>query len=214
MNKVFLTAALAVIMILAAAFLTAAEHENNYNETQAFGMHFGNISGNGYAYRIFLDNLGFQFVVGGFTAGSNNYSFPPRIIRYDETNPPLTLTDTDNGRRYNFNIGANAIFPLKRTENFLFYAHTGLCWLYSDQKKYSQLYSHDSTSTWYSYYSPVGAVNTSNKIKSYVNIGVGPGVEMQLGKYFKIALELPITYTGQRELIMYIPQAGIYYYFR
>ncbi len=45
-------------------------------------------------------------------------------------------------------------------------------------------------------------------------VGVGPGLEWILSKQFRLALEIPITYNWKNDIIMYIPQGGIYYYFK
>ena len=45
-------------------------------------------------------------------------------------------------------------------------------------------------------------------------IGAGPGFEIGYGSKFRLALEMPLTYNWKNDIIMYIPQVGIYYYFR
>lgn len=194
-------------------FAASAFGENGNGNTHGFGVHFGNVSGNGYAYRYITDKLGIQLVVGGMTSGDNHYSMPDQLIIYDSPHP-LTTVRVDNGRKYNFNLGGNIILPLKRTTGSMFYLHAGTNWKYSDQKQYKQDYQRYSSSDYQANYSPTGDVTTSHKMKSYFNVGIGPGVELSAGKYFKLALELPITYTGDNEFIMYIPQAGLYYYFK
>jgi hypothetical protein len=194
-----------------------AEYEAGYSmDRHAFGIHFGNVSGNGYAYRFVEKDWGVQAVAGGFSTGSNKYSFPDRFENSDSQDNPVSLIRTDNGRKYSINLGVNGILPLKRMENIMFYAHAGMCWFYSTQKRYHQLYTRDDSITdQYSYYYDItGEAYSSNKTKSYVNIGAGPGVEVMVGKYFRLSLELPVTYTGKDEFIMYIPQAGLYYYFK
>ncbi|MBM4400284.1 MAG: hypothetical protein FJ041_08165 [Candidatus Cloacimonetes bacterium] len=181
-----------------------AEEEGSHG----FGIHFGNVSGNGYAYRYLGQELGIQVVVGGFTTGKNDPSFSPNIYHYSNA-PQISVTE--KGRKYSFNLGGNLIFPLKKLENTVFYLHGGTCWVYSDQKLFTQKYNYSSSME---VYNISGKYETSHNIKSYVNFGAGPGVEMMAGKYFKLVIELPITYTGTKELIMYIPQAGLYYYFK
>ncbi len=192
-----------------------AMYEAGYSmDRHAFGIHFGNVSGNGYAYRFVEKDWGIQAVAGGFSTGSNKYSFPERFYNYDSQDNPVTLARTDNGRKYSINLGVNGILPLKRMENIMFYAHAGMCWFYSTQKKYHQEYTLDNSIAGQYYYDPTGEVTSTTKTKSYVNIGAGPGVEVMVGKYFRLSLELPVTYTGKDEFIMYIPQAGLYYYFK
>jgi hypothetical protein len=194
----------------------AAEEKTIYkdgNSTQGFGIHFGNVSGNGYAYRYIGRDLGIQLVVGGLTDGNNHHSFAEEISEYGDSSP-LTLMRTQKGRRYNFNIGGNFILPLRRTTGSMFYLHAGANWKYSDQKIFSQYYDYDHSEYGTNTYYPTDQIYTTHKVKSYFNVGAGPGVELMAGKYFKLSLELPVTYTGDDEFIMYIPQAGLYYYFK
>jgi len=184
---------------------------NAYNQRQGFGVHFGNVSGNGYAWRYIGAPLGIQIVVGGLTAGDNHYNYPDFFNDYD-SNSEATIVRTDNARKYNFNVGANLILPLKQANGTMFYLHGGVNWKYADQKKYYRTYHLEGESYYHTYASD--PVTSKHFIKSYCNIGAGPGVEIQAGKYFKLVLELPITYTGDEEFIMYIPQAGLYYYFK
>ena len=217
MKKAFAVSLILLLFSLSAIFAAEQEkvlYSNDKNETQAFGVHFGNVSGNGYAYRYMSGNLGLQLAIGGFTSGSNNYDFPNYYEDYI-ANPPATILKKDKGRKYNFNVGANLIFPLKRTGSTLFYVHGGGCWKYSDEKIFYKTYELDySTANNFCYYQPLSGVSTSHKVKSYMNVGLGPGFEINAGKYFKLVLELPVTYTGNDEFIMYIPQVGFYYYFK
>lgn len=179
---------------------------------QGFGVHFGNVSGSGYAWRYMNDKHGVQLVLGGFTTGDNGVFFSPQIPVADT----LDTWDTENGRKYYMNFGVNYLKPLKQTEFTLFYLHAGLNWNYSDQKQYKQRYSLYSIPEdgGNNIYTKAGSPTVSHKISSYVNIGAGPGFEIALGRYVKLSLELPVTYTGKDEFLMYIPQAGLYYYFQ
>ena len=49
------------------------------------------------------------------------------------------------------------------------------------------------------------------------NIGIGIGIDYQLTDYIHINLDWPFVYSRGEDnfdLIMYIPQAGIHYYFK
>jgi len=177
---------------------------------QAFGIHFGNVSGSGLAYRYFLDKVGFQGVLGGYSSGNNTYSFRDSVF-VEIANSKITLRD--KGRRYSMNLGANVIYPLKKTDLFIFYLTGGLCWKYFNYKYYKQDYLPTTTTSLYYQQDPDG-VYSNRDIKSYVNFGFGPGVEIKAGKFFKLSIELPVTYTGKHEFIMYVPAVGIYYYFK
>jgi hypothetical protein len=209
MKRIFALIILAGLLALVSLAYAQDNEENLKFENHALGVHFGNVSGNGYAYRYMAKNIGFQFVAGGYTSGTNHYNLPDQVSDYEGIGD-VPRVFSDNGRKYSVNLGGNVILPLKRTENTLFYIHSGVCWFYSDTKRFNREYQYYNSGL----YSSDTDVFTSYKIRSYVNVGIGPGAEFLIGKYFKFVLELPITYTGNNELIMYIPQAGLYYYFK
>jgi len=202
---------LRIYMLLAGLLLMSAVCNAEENGTsQGFGMHFGNVSGNGYSWRIIGEKLGVQLVVGGLTSGNSDYYLPDSFYSYEPL--PSPYVKRDNGRKYSFNSGLNLILPLKNREGMMFYLHGGINWMYSDTKQYKRLYVVDTGNA--NTFDAAGDVLTGHKIRSYVNIGMGPGFEYYVSKSFKIALELPMTYTGKGEFIMYIPQAGLYYYYK
>jgi len=43
---------------------------------------------------------------------------------------------------------------------------------------------------------------------------MGLGFEIKLGKTFVWAIEMPITLNQKGDVMMYIPQSGLYYYFK
>lgn len=45
-------------------------------------------------------------------------------------------------------------------------------------------------------------------------LGIGPGVELILGRNVRFTAELPITLNWQKYIVMWIPMAGLYYYFK
>lgn len=91
-----------------------------------------------------------------------------------------------------FNLGANLIGVIDNFKSGRFYVMAGgMIGSSSDENEYGE----DVTN-------------------SYWCFGVGPGVELELFKNIRFAVELPFTYNNDNELIMYIPQGGIYYYFK
>ncbi len=210
-KAVYLILTLALCLASVNVFAQWSAGEENPDSTQALGLHFGNVSGNGLSYRHFLPSVGFQAVLGGYSSGTDDINLPDYLDRHLE-DTENTKIKTDHGRKYSINLGLNAIYPLKKTDLFMFYVTGGFCWKYFNEKKFEQEYQLSSTDT--TRYDPVGEVKTVRDIENLLNMGFGPGAEIRLGKYFKLALEIPITYTGKHEFIMYVPQAGIYYYFK
>jgi len=191
-------------------FARSAFSDVNADSLQALGLHFGNVSGNGLSYRYFFDNIGLQAVLGGYNSGVNSFSFPDQIMK-TESESVASFTKVDRGRKYSLNLGINAIFTLKRTDSFIFYLAGGLCWKYYNETIYKQNYtlSEDSVK-----YLPSGTVSNDKDVSNLLNMGFGPGVQLPLGKYFKLSIEIPVTYTGRHQFIMYVPQVGVYYYFK
>jgi hypothetical protein len=201
-----------VLAVICLGFGSLSAQQNskvNQDSTQALGLHFGNVSGNGLSYRRFFEHWGVQGVIGGYSTGNNAYDFPDFVDKEPDLDK---IVRKDMGRKYDLNLGLNAIYPLKKTDLFTFYVVGGFCWKYSNRKYYKQDYTPSLTDTLH--YFPDGEVYSTRTIKSFLNMGAGPGMEIKLGDYFKLALEIPITYTGKHEFIMYVPQVGIYYYFK
>ncbi len=200
-----------ITLCLSGGTLLSAKAVVNPDSTQALGLHFGNVSGNGLSYRRFFDKWGIQAVFGGYSTGSNTYDFVERTIPPGDYNDPVYVMN-DMGKKYVLNLGLSGIYPLKKTELFTFYVTGGFSWDYSNRKNYKQdfLQPHPDSV----YYYQDGDVYSKRVVRSYLNIGAGPGMEIKLGPYFKLAAEIPVTYTGKHEFIMYVPQVGIYYYFK
>lgn len=49
---------------------------------------------------------------------------------------------------------------------------------------------------------------------TFVNIGIGIGLEFPLTKYLHLSVEWPWYYDGKSEFLKFIPQAGVHYYFK
>ena len=56
--------------------------------------------------------------------------------------------------------------------------------------------------------------NIQNEDDTFVNIGIGIGLEFPLTKYFHLSVEWPWYYDGKLEFLKFIPQAGVHYYFK
>ncbi len=214
MNKaIYLTLILSLCL---GGSLLIAKTPVNPDSTQALGLHFGNVSGNGLSYRRFFEKWGIQGVFGGYSTGTNAYQdFPDSVlVPHDYTDQVYTVKDM--GRKYVLNLGVSGIYPLKKTNLFTFYVTGGFSWAYSNRKNYKRDYLADNIETAQDFYQIDSSedVYSGRVVKSYLNMGAGPGMEIKVGPYFKLAVEIPITYTGKHEFVMYVPQVGIYYYFK
>jgi hypothetical protein len=207
MNRIIYLSIIIALCCTSASLFAETVKEVNADSTQALGLQVGIVSGYGIGYRYFftegsMKNFGIQGVLGGYSSGNNDTSFRPQDAELHGTD----LIDSDPGKKYYLNIGLSGIYILKKTSLFNFYLAGGMDWVYETKKTYYQEYDAADAE--------IGDPYAKTKTKNLLSMGVGPGAELKLGRYFKISVDLPITYTGSHELIMYIPQVGVYYYFK
>jgi hypothetical protein len=90
-------------------------------------------------------------------------------------------------------LGLNFLLPLLNTETYNFYLMAGASYVYRIKRK------ADSDSSW--------------ERDDKWTLGVGPGFEFALSDRFHLSIEVPMTVNSDEDIDMYIPSAGIYYYF-
>ena len=166
----------------------------------ALGLHFGTSSGNGYSMRWMKGDRGLQCTFGAYTAGSND-----NVDDYDDDSYLVSIR-TAEGRRTSLELAANYLHTLDEFPNGLLYIMAGGSFKYF-QKRMFEVDVNNHQIDWDSERSYL-------KRQLRWTIGAGPGFEIGYGSNFRFALEVPLTYNWKDEIVMYIPQAGIYYYFR
>ncbi|PKN80191.1 MAG: hypothetical protein CVU48_02800 [Candidatus Cloacimonetes bacterium HGW-Cloacimonetes-1] len=196
---------LLIILVLVCSSTLAAEDSN---EARGLGMHFGTVSGNGYSYRVFQNDLGFQLTFGAYQYGNNTPSF---LDTYYSSNGGTTQTVVKNGKKTLGSFGVNALSVLTKTEVSRFYLQFGFSYLVDRTDKYTQVYANTPNKG--TYFKQGDKIHTVKNDDEWT-IGIGPGLEMSGNNNLRLAIELPITYNQSKELIMYIPQIGLYYYFK
>ncbi|MFA6720620.1 MAG: hypothetical protein WCR92_04310 [Candidatus Cloacimonadaceae bacterium] len=207
----------------------------------AVGVHAGTQSGVGYSMRFMGEKHGLQATFGAGTWGSDNVYFPTRFYYWyddyyddywygdlepgDEDAPDDTLvTLTENGRYNVANLGLNYIYTLDKFDVFRqkdhgrLYVMAGGSYEYYRQNTFSKDYHwvQAADSTDYDHYEPVNDDDPfkTSALEHRWTAGAGLGVELGFGKNFRVALELPVTYNWEKRIVMYMPQIGLYYYFK
>lgn len=207
---------LMILLIIIAASLNA----QSYNNRRSFGLHFGTSSGNGYAMRWMGEQYGLQLTLGAYTKGSNKVSFPDQF--YESEDAIQYTPDADsliwkkkNGRKTVGTIAINGIFVLDHFNRGRFYVMGGASVVNGKKKEFSAQYKDVSYGTW-KRYERVSDEPIKSDFKNVMDwtLGIGPGLEFSLTRHFRIALEVPVTYDSNDDIIMYIPQVGFYYYFK
>lgn len=206
---------LVMLLFIAATSLSAIK-DNSYN---SIGLHFGTSSGNGYAMRWMGEQLGFQITLGASTKGSNKVKFPDSYYDYSfdytpDINDEIWVKKT--GRSSTGTMAINGILMLDHFNSGRIYIMGGGSVKNGRKSVFSSKYRSASFGTNYNRYDKIigKAVKREEKDIYEWTVGFGPGVELSFTRHFRIAFEVPITYNDRKDIIMYIPQVGLYYYLK
>ena len=204
MNRLKIVAILAILMI---STMLMAE------TSRGLGLHFGTVSANGFSYRQFSGKHGFQATIGAITLGSDDVYFYNST--YGNYGGASQITLIEDGHRANVNIGLNYLYALADNPSGRFYLLGGASYLLSRIKQFEQDYSFQSNSGYDDNYTILNShpqrTKWTNKGTYY--IGAGLGFELNLGRNFRWAIEMPVSLNQDGDIMMYIPQTGLYYYF-
>lgn len=103
-------------------------------------------------------------------------------------------------------LGANYLRILSQINNNRFYFHVGGAYYVSRTTRLYQDYNTSGLKE--------GEVYRKKFNDDEWCIGIGPGIETSPRNNVRLSLELPLTYDSDGNIIMYYPQAGVYYYFK
>lgn len=176
---------------------------------RGLGLHFGTVSANGFSYRQFNMSNGFQITAGVISLGDDvvYYNIPSTV---DYNNAPRIILSED-GRRVKTNLGLNYLYSLANNPSGRFYVFGGASTIISRVKQIKQEFYLVN----YFYTADLSKPRTSdweNRVSYYV--GMGLGFELNLGRNFVWAIEMPITLNDKGDVMMYVPQSGLYYFFK
>ena len=204
MNRLKIAAVFAILMI---STMLMAE------TSRGLGLHFGTVSANGFSYRQFSGKHGFQVTIGAISLGNDDVYFYSPV--YGNYNDASQITITEDGHRANVNFGLNYLYALADNPSGRFYLLGGASYLLSRIKQFEQDYSLQSNVGFDDYYTILNnhPVRSKWNNKGYYYVGAGLGFELNLGRNFRWAIEMPISYNQEGDIMMYIPQTGLYYYF-
>ncbi len=194
-----------LIVILLTALLGSLQAEAR----KGLGFHFGTVSANGFSYRYIDGKNGWQGTIGALSTGNNENNFSSPYYDYQNNAPAITLYE--DGRKTNFNFGINYLHILGQKPNGNFYVFGGTSWLISRKVMLEQDYILQNMGSYQYVYN--GNVRKESKIENKYYIGGGLGFELKFGSNFSFAAEMPMTVNQEGDFKMYIPQAGIYYFF-
>lgn len=198
---------IAILLLLLGLSLALSAQEAK--SRTALGLHFGTSSGNGYSMRWMGEKHGLQGTLGAYTAGNNDvYLSAPY---YDSGNLDSPFTVEEPGKRGAVILGLNYLYMLDHFRSGRLYIFSGGSYQYFQERVYMVDYTSDGV---YNYVIDESSRRNELRRENRWTVGVGPGFELELGSQFRFSFELPITFNWKDDIVMYIPQAGLYYYFK
>lgn len=198
---------IAILLLLLGLSLALSAQEAK--SRTALGLHFGTSSGNGYSMRWMGEKHGLQATLGAYTAGSNNVSLDDYYYNYDSSSNPITVEEP--GKRGAVIMGLNYLYMLDHFRSGRLYIFSGGSYQYFQERVHMADYTYSGSSN---YVIDESSRRSELHRENRWTVGVGPGFELELGSQFRFSFELPITFNWKDDIVMYIPQAGLYYYFK
>ncbi|MBN2088913.1 hypothetical protein JW964_04845 [candidate division KSB1 bacterium] len=178
------------------------------------GFAAGMLSGSGFSYRQINQKYGFQVTFGLLSYHDNSSDFSEETYTKNGLDADLTYLEERFGRETKGNIGLMIYRILNRAEHSLFYAMIGVGNYFSSVRMYRRDYKYfDAGSNLY-LYKPVSPTRNSTETDITTYMGLGLGLEWYLSKNIHLSIEWPLTVTHAGNIFMYVPQAGIHYYFK
>ncbi len=200
-----------IMLIIILTFLLFLSAEENLKH--GLGFTGGMISGSGFSYRQMNENYGFQFALGAITFGDGDEPDSEENGFWGEDTLD-TYTMEDEGVFYYTNFGASYYKFLHKGERSLFYFLAGTAAYINFGSVEEQIYEYNpDTQSW----ETSGEPTEETEVTIRTNIGIGIGIDYKLSENIHLNLDWPFVYSrceDDFDLIMYIPQAGIHYYFK
>ncbi len=203
---------LILIMIFTLAMALSAEDELRHG----LGFTGGMISGSGFSYRQMNETYGFQFAFGALMDNSSECedcfaeSYDADWI-YEEDG---IYTESSYGNIMHMNLGLSIYKPLHHGKKSSLYLLVGTAgYLFSEDITEQDYIFNDTDDLWVQ----SGQERVESNTELAINVGAGFGIEYNLSSNIKLNFEWPLVFSFQEEdlnIFMYIPQAGIHYYFK
>ena len=200
-----------IILLTFALLLTAEE-----NLKHGLGFTGGMTSGSGFSYRQMNENFGFQIALGALMNNSSDCedcfaeSFEGDWINGEDD----IYTEYSYGKTMHLNLGINFYKPLHHGKKSSLYLLAGTAgYLFREEVAEQDYYYNEDDDLWVQ----SGQKRVENDTEFTINVGAGFGIEYSLNKNIKLNFEWPLVFSFEDKdlnIFMYIPQAGIHYYFK
>lgn len=178
------------------------------------GFAVGQLSGIGFSYRYLPNDNGFQVSFGVLSLQGDDET-DIYYEQYDDDHGNLyaqSMFQSEREREFHANVGVVVFRVLHDAKRSRFYALAGVSFFYSSTEFSDQEYRMGEEGQYYyePYGQPVKRVERDNTLYG----GVGIGIEVKFTNNIRGALEWPLTYSSEGDLVMYYPQVGLHYFFK
>ena len=202
-----------ILLITLLIITVLVAEEKDYKLGLGFGG--GMISGSGFSFRKLSDKGGFQINFGAIMQNNKDCEgcFDD-VGWYSFEDTTKTFTETNYDGFGNVNLGVNLYKTLHNGKRSKLYLLGGVAGYLNFEKSYTQEFEYNENSqTW----EKIGDIKKNNENDYRLNLGFGFGFDYKISTNISVNLEWPLVFslTGKEvDIFMYIPQAGIHYYFK
>lgn len=190
--------------------LQAAESQHG------IGFAAGQTSGLGISYRKMTDNFGFQVTFGALSLNRDDWNVDDYRMEGDAVygKPYLEpFTQKHYMRETDANIGLLLYKVLHTAKRSRFYLFAGGSLFYNIDTFEEHTYEYRLQENDMYIMHELSGPKKSSESSSTIFAGFGIGIEFRLTNNIRIEVEWPLTYSTDGDFIMYIPQAGLHYFF-
>ena len=184
---------------------------------RGLGFSAGTISGIGFSYRQYIEDYGFQVTCGLTASGDEKPDFDESISGSLYSNDTYLISKSKDGWDLDGSLGVMFISTLRKNEHSRFYYFVGGSVKLDRKKKYYQTYERNEIDIDGNRDTNFHIVDGAERSKTINNdiyyYGPGIGLDLDLSKYLSLAFEWPLTFSSEKEIIMYIPQCSLNFKF-
>ncbi|MBC8384534.1 MAG: outer membrane beta-barrel protein [Candidatus Cloacimonetes bacterium] len=203
-----------LISLMTLLIVVISAEEQDYKLGLGFGG--GIISGSGFSLRKLSDKGGFQINLGAIirndTGCDDCFDYDHSWLTFEDTTEVFTERAYDGWG--NINAGINLYKTLHNGRKSKLYLLAGTAGYLNFETRYEQDFAYnENDQEW----EKNGDMRSTKDTELTINLGAGFGFDYKLSKNIRLNLEWPLAIsfsTGGTNIFMYIPQAGIHYYFK
>lgn len=202
-----------ILVLIMALLICGGLSARNYGN-KSLGIQFGSSSGSGYAMRWIGQTHGLQITLGALSTGDNDVKFQQYLWNEDIDSDAQTVEYTREGRRTTLSAGLNYIHVLDQSDRTRFFVAMGGAYRVGREQRFTRVYNlQQGTYPEYELDYDIPMTEETVNVDKWT-VGAGPGFEFVLDRRFRFTIDLPVTYSSDDKIVMYVPQVGLHYYFR